>query len=204
MRKPIGLLAVSMLLSTLVGVVVAPGLSAASSTAPPASGNVGCKVSGNATFSPSLTRHGSPGGDKFTMKIKSNNCGGTVTAGGAVVNVTGVKLTVTGYWNPANSCASLPTDTLGVVTWKYKWISTPAIAPTTVVTSGGTPWVASGTIWEFTFPAGGAITSSSGSFAPVSPMTVAFNTAMPNTCSPGWGPYPTTTITVGGSYFILN
>ena len=202
-RKPIGLLAASILASTLVGVVVAPGVSSAS-TAPPGSGMVGCKVVGTATFSPALTRHGSPGGDKFQMKVKGTSCGGQVTGGGAVVTVTGVKLTVTGFWNPANKCASLPTDTLGAVTWKYHWISSPAIAPTTVVTSGGTPWVPSGTIWQFNFPSGGTITSSSGSFAPVAPMTDVFNTAMPNACAPGWGPYPSTTITNTGSNFVVN
>ena len=84
MRKPIGLLAASILASTLVGVVVAPGVSSASSTAPPGSGMVGCKVAGTATFSPALTRHGSPGGDKFQMKIKGTSCGGQVTGGGAL------------------------------------------------------------------------------------------------------------------------
>lgn len=196
MQKPIGLLAALTFLLAVVGVVVTPGVSGA---APPASGNVSCRVSGGTgTFSPPLTFAGTPGGDKFTFKATSRSCSGSVvSAAGLPVHVSGATLKAVGYWNPTNSCAGLPTDLLGVVTWKITYVSTPAIAATTVTTSGGTPWVVSGTHFEFTFPAGGSISSSAGSFAPVPALTVVLKTSILSACSTGWGPYPTATVRAG-------
>jgi hypothetical protein len=206
-RKPIGLLGALTLIVTLAGALAIPSSVGAAARlgdkfAPSvitAAGNVSCKkVTGNATFSPKLTFLGTPGGDKFQLKVASKKCSGTVTGGGAVINVSGATLTVTGFWNPTNSCTGLTADTLGTLTWKFTWISSPAIAPTTVTTTGGTPWVVSGPVYKFNFPVGGGtITGSGGSFAPVSPLTASFRTAIASPCSTGWGPYPTTTITAG-------
>ena len=208
MRKPIGLLGSLTLLLTLVGVLAIPGSSGAAArlggkVSPAlitAAGTVTCtKVKGVATFSPKLTRTGTPGGDKFQFKLATNHCTGQVGGGGQVITVTGANLTITGYWNPTNSCAGLATDVLGTnITWKFHWISSPGITATSVLTTGGTPWLPSGAIYKFNFPqGGGTIGASSGSFAPVSPLTASFRTAIANPCAPGWGPYPTTTITSG-------
>ncbi len=203
MRKPIGLLGALTLVLSVAGVFALPGSSGAarparvSPAAITAAGTVTCKVAGSGTFSPKLTLAGTPGGDKFQFKVKSTKCKGSVTGGGAVINVTGATLTVTGYWNPTNSCAGLPTDTQGTTNWKFTWVSTPAIAPTTVTTTGGVPWVPSGPVDKFTFPAGGTIGASAGSFAPVTPLTSSFRTSISSACSSGWGPYPTTAVTAG-------
>ncbi len=212
MRKQIGLLGALTLTATLAGALAIPSAVGAAArlghrvapSAITAAGNVLCKkVTGNATFSPKLTRLGTPGGDKFQLKVASKKCSGTVSGGGAVINVTGATLTVTGFWNPTNSCTGLTTDTLGTLTWKFAWISSPAIAPTTVTTTGGTPWVVSGAVYKFNFPVGGGtITASTGSFAPVFPLTASFRTAIASPCSAGWGPYPTTTI--GSGNFAVN
>ena len=163
MRKTVGLLGAATLTVTLAGALAIPSSVGASArlrdkfapSAITAAGNVLCKkVTGNATFSPKLTRLGTPGGDKFQLKLASKKCSGTVTGGGAVINVTGATLTVTGFWNPTNSCTGLTADTLGTLTWKFAWISSPAIAPTTVTTTGGMPWVVSGAVYKFNFPVG--------------------------------------------------
>jgi hypothetical protein len=206
-RKPIGLVGTLTLLLTLVGVLAIPSSSGAAARlggkALPrvitGAGTVTCsKVTGSATFSPRLTRHGGPGGDKFQMKLASKNCSGTVSGGGAIVNVTGAIATLVGSWNPTNSCAGLTADTMGGTTWKITWISSPAIAPTAITTIGGMPWIVAGPVYKFAFPAGGGtIGASSGSFAPVTTLTAALRTAISSPCSPGWGPYPTAAITSG-------
>jgi hypothetical protein len=205
-RKQIGLGTLTLLV-TLAGAFALPGSAGASTrlggklapSAITAAGNVSCKkVTGGATFSPKLTRLGTPGGDKFQLKVASKKCSGSVSGGGAVINVTGATLTVTGFWNPTNSCTGLTADTLGTLTWKFAWVSSPAIAPTTVTTTNGMPWVVSGPVFKFNFPVGGGtISGSTGSFAPVTPLTASFRTAIASLCSPGWGPYPTTTINAG-------
>ena len=208
MRKPIGLVGSLTLLLTLVGALALPSSTGAATrlggkVSPAlitAAGTVTCtKVKGTATFSPKLTRTGTPGGDKFQFKLTTNHCTGQAGGGGQTVTVTGAILTITGYWNPTNSCAGLATDVLGTnIAWKFKWISAPAITPTSVSTTAGTPWLPSGAIYKFNFPqGGGTISASSGSFAPVSPLTASFRTAIANPCTAGWGPYPTTTVTSG-------
>ena len=201
MRKPIGLLGALTILVSLAGVVATPGVSGAQN---PGMGSVKCTgTTGTGTFSPALTAAGSPGGDKFTWKVVSKACTGSVTLpSGLPVHVSGAKLKVQGFWNPTNDCAGLTTDTLGTVTWTYTWSSTPAIAPTVVTSNGGMPWIVSGTHFKFVFPAGSPppplpTDTPASSFYPLTSMTAAFKTNILSACSTGWGPYPTATITSG-------
>ena len=203
MRKPIGWLGALTLFFSVAAVVATPGVSGAQ---PPGSGSVKCSgLTGSGTFSPALTLPGSPGGDKFTFKVVSKNCTGSVTGGGAVVHVTGAKLKIQGFWNPTNDCAGLTSDTLGTVTWTYTWISTPAIAPTVVTSNGGMPWIVSGPKFHFVFPAGSPpptdSASAGSSFPLLTSMTDNLKTNMPGLCSSGWGPYPTANVT-GGNFFV--
>lgn len=203
-RKLLGSIALVGLLAT--GLSTAVGTSVAGATKPPAVGTVGCKVTGTGKFSPKLTLAGSAGGVKFSFKLKSSDCSASATAGGVPVSITGVKVTASGFWNlpsggPGSSCASLTADLLGTVKAKYVWTASPAIAPTTVTTSGGVPWIPSGTLFDFVLPSGATITSSTGSFAPVSSQVMNLQTNIASACAAGWGPYHT--FTISGGFFNL-
>jgi len=124
-----------------------------------------------------------------------------------VVNITGVTMTGSGFWNlpsggPGSSCASLTADLLGTLTVHYAWVSTPAIAATKVVTTGGVPWVPSGPVFDFVLPSGAVIGASAGSFSPVASQVMMLTTNIASVCAAGWGPYPTFTIT--GGFFNVN
>jgi hypothetical protein len=199
-----GLLGALTLLLSLAGIIATPGVSGAQ---PPGSGQVKCTgLTGSGTFSPALTAAGSPGGDKFTFKVVSKSCNGSVQGGGAVVTIHGAKLKIQGYWNPTNDCAGLTSDTLGTVTWTYTWVSTPAIAPTVVTSNGGMPWVVVGPKFHFEFPPGTppptASAAAGSSFPALTAATMTDNlkTNMPGACSTGWGPYPTANVTNGNFY----
>jgi len=203
-RKLFGVPVAVVLLATVFSVTVGTGVSGASK--PKAVGTAGCKVTGIGKFSPKLTLGGSPGGVKFKFKASSTDCVSMATAGGVAVNITGVTMIASGFWNSpfgsGSSCPSLTSDVLGTVTVKYKWTSTPAIANTTIVTTGGVPWVVGGPVFDFVLPSGAIISSSSGSFSPASGEVMNLTTNIAGACAPGWGPYPNFAIT--GGFFNLS
>jgi hypothetical protein len=203
MRKSLGFTAAVVI--ALMSVTMSAGTAFA---APVASGSVGCKVLGTGKFHPKLTLAGSPGGVKFTFKGQSSGCSSSAMVGSTPVTVTGATITASGFWNlpsggSGSSCASLTADLLGTLKIKYKWTASTPIAPTTVTTTGGVPWTVVGSAYHFTLPAGATITSSTGSFAPVSPQVMDLTTNIASPCSAGWGPYPT--FTFGSpAFFTLN
>ncbi len=175
---------------------------------PDAHGKVGCKVTGSGTFSPKLTHAGSPGGVKYTFKATSKDCSSAARlVSGQPVQITGVTIQANGFWNPTvgptgSSCASLPNDKVGSLTMTFTWTSVPAVAPTNVTITGGKPWVATGTVFDYKFPhLGGVIGASGGSFAPPTALSYTWFTNIVNPCTPTWGPYPTFVIT--GGFFNL-
>jgi hypothetical protein len=200
-RRVLGILAVA-------GSIVLLGATTSWASAPAAHGKVGCKVTGSGTFSPMLTRTGSPGGVKYNFKATSHNCSASArTLAGGPVTITGVTIQGSGFWNPTvgpsgSKCASLPTDKVGSLSMSFTWIATPAILPTTLTITGGKPWVPSGTIFDYKFPhLGGAIGGSAGSFAPPTFLAYTWFTNIANPCGATWGPYPTFSIT--GGFFNL-
>lgn len=185
-------------------------MSATSSWAsvPDAHGKVGCNVTGSGVFHPMLTRTGSPGGVKYTFKATSRDCFSSAhLANNKVVGIAGVTIQASGFWNNAvgesgSSCASLPNDKVGSLSMTFTWAASIAIAPTTLTITGGKPWVATGTIFDYRFPnLGGAIIGSAGSFAPPAALSYVLSTNIANPCGLAWGPYPTFTIT--GGFFNL-
>ena len=205
LRKALGATAGVVLLASMLSVTTGTGVSWAGN--PKAVGTVGCKVTGTGGFFPHLTLGGSPGGVKFHFKATSKDCSSNATVGGVAVNITGVTMTGSGFWNlpsggSGSSCASLPSDLLGVVNVKYVWTSVPPIATTKVTTSGGVPWVIGGPVFHFTLPSGAVITSSTGSFSPVVSQVINLTTNIASVCAAGWGPYPTFAIT--GGFFNLS
>jgi hypothetical protein len=208
LRKLLGTAAVLVLASSALA-LAQPGVSGA--TPPPASGTVGCKISGSGKFAPKLTVPGS----HPTVKIKftataTGGCGGQAGAGGAVVNITGVTIKGVGVLTSlapgnANSCANFTTaDTIGTVKVKFSWVSSPAIAPTVVTYTGGTAPIVSGTpLATIRFPAAaGTTVAGTGSFTPSVNPVVNLATSIASPCAAGWGPYPAFTITAG-SYITL-
>ena len=208
LRKLLGMSAVLVLASTAFA-LAEPGVSGAAP--PPASGTVGCKITGKGSFAPKLTLAGS----HTTVKIKftataTGGCGAQAGAGGAVVNITGVTITGKGVLTSlapgnANSCVNFTTaDTIGTVKVKYSWVSTPAIAPTVVTYTGGTAPIVSGSpVDTIRFPAPtGTTVAGTGSFTPSVNPVVNLATNIASTCGAGWGPYPAFTIT-SGSYITL-
>lgn len=202
-RKSLGIL-----VAAVSAVTVMMGATASWAGPPDAHGNVGCKVTGSGTFSPKLTHAGSPGGVKYTFKAVSKDCGGSVhLVTGLPVSITGVTIQASGFWNPTvgptgSSCASLPNDKVGSLSMKFTWTSAPAIAPTTLTITGGKPWVASGTVFDYKFPhLGGAIGAPAGSFAPPTALSYTWFTNIVNPCGLAWGPYPT--FVIPGGFFNL-
>jgi hypothetical protein len=123
------------------------------------------------------------------------------------VSITGVTLTGSGFWNhPAggsgSSCPSLPSDLLGTVKVKYAWTSVPAIANTTVTTTGGVPWIPNGPLFDVDLPSGAVISSSTGSFSPVAIQAITRHTNIASVCAAGGGRSHTFVIT--GGFFNLS
>jgi len=207
-RRLIGVLAALVLALTALA-LVDPGVSGAAG--PPATGSVGCKISGTGKFGPKLTLAGS----STTVKIHFNatatgGCGAQATIPGAVVTITGVTIVGSGYLTTlapgnANSCANFTSaDTIGVVKVKFVWASVPGIAPTIVTYTGGTAGIVSGSpVDTIRFPApSGTVAVGTGSFTPSVNPVVNLATNIVSTCGAGWGPYPAFAITAG-SYFTL-
>lgn len=171
-RRLIGVLATLILVLTTLA-LVDPGVSGAAG--PPATGSVGCKISGTGNFGPKRTLAGS----STTVKIHFNDtatggCGASAAIPGAVVTITGVTIVGSGYLTSlvpgnANSCPNYTSaDTIGVVKVKFVWASFPAIAPTVVTYTGGTAGIVSGSPLDtIRFPApSGTVAVGSGSFTP--------------------------------------
>ncbi len=200
--------------STAALTAIDAGVSGASPQ--PAVGTVSCNVIGNGKFSPKLTLAGvTSTAVKFSFKEKANastgGCAGSVmvpnSAGSlSPVTVHGVKISGAGYIQPigpgnANACPVFTgQDTIGALTVKYVWNSTPNIAPSLVTYGVGAAPIVSGSPFDtISLQAAGSAVTGSGSFAP--PVT-APNTMLTNivsTCGSGWGPYAAFTIGAGSS-----
>ena len=212
-RKLLALSAVAVLSATMFG-VVDTGVAGAAS--PAATGNIGCKIAGGGTFSPTLTIPGNSTGVKINFKAKGG-CSGNVKApnsAGALgpVTVSSVAISGTGYFKKAgpgfaNKCSNFQSnDKIGVITVTYNWTSVPAIAPTTVTFTGGTasfvsPIFPLSPFDKIRLPGPGSLKVTTGSFAPAVAPVVVLDTNVKKTCSAGWS-YPTFTV-VAGSYILL-
>jgi hypothetical protein len=206
--------AIAVLSATVFGVVDAGVAGAAS---PAATGTIGCKITGSGTFSPKLTISGNSTAVKINFKAKGG-CSGTVKApnsAGALVPVTvsSVAISGTGFFNKAgagfaNKCSNVQSsDKIGAITVTYNWTSVPAIAPTVVKFTGGTPSLFTPIIATSLFdkiklpdPAG-TVEVTTGSFAPAVAPVVVLDTNVKKTCSAGWS-YPAFTV-VPGSFINL-
>jgi hypothetical protein len=211
-RKLLALSAIVALSATLFTVADA---GVAGAAAPPASGTVGCKITGAGTFSPTLTFGGSSTAVKTNFHA-AGGCSGTATVPNSAgtttpVAISSVAISETGYIKKvgpgfANKCSAFQaSDTIGVMKVKYTWTAIPAIAPTVVTFTGGTasivtPYTATLDKIKLPSPAGtGMVTT--GSFAPAVAPVVLMDTNILTTCSSGWS-YAGFTIKPG-SYITL-
>jgi hypothetical protein len=192
--------------------LAAPGVAWA---APVATGTATCPIiSGSGTLHPGLTAAGSPGGVKITFKatlgpVPVAGCSSTaVLATGLPVSITGGTLKGSGSFNgppgilpiSGNSCASFDgPDILSTIKAKVHWNAAPAIAPSKVTYTGGTPAVSGAPTDTISLPAPGTSTVKAGSLAtPPLPDSIKLVTNIPSVCAPTAPPVKTFTIT-GGS-----
>ena len=208
-RKMLGITAAAILTITMC-TVVGEGVSGAAPP-PSASGSVSCKITGIGKFGPKLTLPGiAITGVKYKFAGASPTSGGCTSSAGVpnsagflspvtinTVTVKGVGF-LSGPLN-ANSCAMFTTaDTAGVVTVKFVWGASPAIAPTVITYSGGGPVVSGSPFDTITLPSGATMTAT-GSFSSPGTGTVTLLTNIVSTCSSTWGPYPTFAFGIGST-----
>ena len=211
-KKWLALSAITVMSATLFTVAAAGN---AGAVGPPATGTIGCKITGGGTFSPGLNNVGSSAAVKINFKA-TGNCGGNVKAPNSAgvivpVAVSSVAISGTGYFvkvGPgfANKCSAVQiSDRIGVISVTYNWTSVPAIAPTVVKFTGGTaslfsPYTATLDKIKLPDPAGTTMVTT-GSFAPAASPVVLLDTNILRTCSSTWS-YVAFTIKPG-SYVTL-
>ena len=204
-KKWLALSAITVMSATLFTVVAA---GTAGAVGPPATGTIGCKISGGGTFSPGLNNVGSSAAVKINFKAVGG-CSGTVKAPNSAglivpVAVSSVAISGTGSFVKAgpgfaNKCSAFQAnDRIGVISVTYTWTSVPAIAPTVVKFTGGTASIVSPIIPLSLFdkiklpgPAG-TIKVTTGSFAPAVAPVVVLDTNILKTCSGTWAYTPFT------------
>jgi len=212
-RKLIALTAIAVMSATFITVANAD---VAGAVGPPASGTIGCKISGGGAFSPGLNNVGSSTAVKINFKAKGN-CSGNVTAPNSAgligpVTVTSVNITGSGYFVKAgagfaNKCSAFQaSDKVGVITVTYNWVSVPVIAPTVVKFSAGTasfvsPIIPLSLFDKIKLPGPLGLTVTTGSFAPAVAPVVVLDTNILKTCSGAWAYTPFTV--KPGSYITL-
>ena len=209
LKKLLGM-AAAVVLTTTALTMVTPGVSSAAPAA--AVGNVSCPVTGVGRFSPKLTFLGTIGvtAEKYSFKEASPTSGGCTGSAGVPnsagfvtpVTIFGVKIKGTGFLIPpsglANACSVFNlADSIGSLTVKYTWSSSPAIASTTVTYTGGSTPIVSGSPMDvMTLPATLTAVSGVGSFGATTALNMML-TNIPSTCSAGWGPFATHSIGLG-------
>jgi hypothetical protein len=192
--------------------LAAPGVAWA---APVATGTATCPiVSGSGTLHPGLTLAGSSGKVKIKFKatlgpVPVAGCSSTaVRPTGLPVTITGGTLKGSGVLDAppasvaaptANSCANFDgPDVVGTIKAKVHWNAAPAIAPSKVTYTGGTPAVSGAPTDTISLPAPGTSTVKAGSLAtPPLPDSITLVTNIPSTCAANSPPVRTFTITGG-------